>query len=63
MTDPFGQFEAVQHGWRMFMHGQRRSGRTTALVNSLEDGDLVVVTDHAHGNHLKRTAYEAGQRD
>jgi hypothetical protein len=60
MIDPFGAFEAVQHGWRMFMHAKRATGRTTAMVQSLREGDLVVVTGSAHGNHLKRACKDAG---
>ena len=57
----FGQFEALAHGWRMYMHGKRRSGRTTELVRALQDGDLVLVTDHVHGSRLERLAREAGK--
>lgn len=60
MNDPFGNFEAVVHGWRMFMHAKRATGRTTAMVNSLREGDLVIVTGSAHGRHLKMSCKDAG---
>jgi hypothetical protein len=61
MSDPYLQFEALEHGWRMFMHGQRRSGRTTRLIEALQDGDVVLVTDHRYGQHLQHKAKEAGK--
>ncbi len=61
MSDPYLQFEALQHGWRMYMHGKRRSGRTTRLIESMQDGDIVLVVDHAYGNMIQQDAKRAGK--
>lgn len=56
--DHFGIGSALQAMWRMYCATSRRSGRTTSLVDSVKDGDRVVVLTAAQAQHLERLIAE-----
>lgn len=55
-------FEAAAHGWRMFMHGKRRSGRTDDLVSRVSDGDLIICSMRSSATHTLSVCKNAGKR-
>lgn len=52
MMDDIG--EALLHGWRMFLHEKRRTGRTERLVHMVQDGDFIVCGMRSASEDLKR---------
>ena len=63
LYDPFGIGTALQHGMRMLLHGQRHSGRTTALLDSLKEHDVVITTMGIEGQRLEREIRARGFKD
>lgn len=56
--DFFGIGPALQGVVRSYFLGGRRSGRTTRLVDSLQDGDRVVFIDSRQADRFKRLCKE-----
>jgi len=51
--DAFGFGAALRGVAKVYFISARRSGRTTALVESLKDGDKVICRSHMEGNSIK----------
>lgn len=58
--DPWGVGEALQMGLRMFIHAQRATGRSTMLLDSLRDGDIIIAATEREARRLERLAHERG---
>lgn len=52
--DQFGIGAAVLGAAEVYFMSARRSGRSTFLVNSLNEGDLVVCASRGEAEHLRR---------
>lgn len=61
--DPFGIGTAIAHGLRMLLHGQRGSGRTTALLAMVKEDDIVVTALRPQAIHMERLLRDAGFKD
>lgn len=58
--DFFGIGLAVKAAASIYFQGARQTGRTTALLGSLKDGDRVVCVDAVQAERLRRQAVERG---
>lgn len=58
--DAFGIGNGVQGAVNIYCQSARRTGRTTALVESLKDGDRVVFTDRREADRVKHLCKELG---
>lgn len=56
--DLFGIGAAMRGVANAYFQGARRTGRTTALLASLKDGDRVVFADIRHADHFRRLCLE-----
>lgn len=63
MYDPWGIGEAVQHGMRMFSHAKRATGRSTVLVNSVQNNDTIVFAQRAEADRIRRLLAEQGKNE
>jgi hypothetical protein len=58
--DAFGIGYAVIGAARVYFNSARRSGRTTALMSSIKDGDRVVCVTERQANHLRQLFKDYG---
>lgn len=58
--DAFGIGNGVQGAVNIYCQSARRTGRTTALVESLKDGDRVVFTDRREADRVRQMCTELG---
>jgi hypothetical protein len=58
--DQFGIGAAMLTAAQMYSQLARRSGRTTALLDTLKDGDRVVFADEKHVRHFESLLRERG---
>lgn len=58
--DKFGIGAGVMGSVRTYFSAARQSGRTTALVESLKDGDRVVFTDDIQAEYVKKLCRQLG---
>jgi len=58
--DHFGIGAAIEGAARVYCHTARRTGRTTALVKSLNTGDRVVFCDAREAERVSRMCREQG---
>ena len=63
MFDPWGVGEAMQHGMRMFSHAKRATGRSTMLIQMVQNHDTVVFAQRAEADRMRRLFAEAGKRE
>jgi len=61
MYDPWGIGEALQHGMRMFSHGKRATGRSTLLINSVQNMDTIVFAQRAEAQRIDRLLKQSGK--
>ena len=61
--DPFGIGEAIQHGLRMLLHGQRHSGRTEAMLDLVREHDTILVALTPVKHDLLRRIRDRGFRN
>jgi len=59
--DHFGIGAAVEGSAQIYFRSARQTGRTTQLIQSLQDGDRVVVHSHKQAQWLTRRAKELGK--
>lgn len=62
VTDEYGFFSATVIGLNMFDGLSRASGRTTRLVERVEDGDQIVCPTTGIANHVSRMLHDAGKK-
>lgn len=60
--DAFGIDAGLHGAARVYFGSARRSGRTTALVESLSDGDRVVFLNRAEADRVARLCKELGRK-
>lgn len=58
--DHFGIGAAIYGAARVYFQSARRTGRTTALLDGLKNGDRVVCATGAEAKHLERQCRERG---
>ena len=58
--DAYGIGAALQGAARIYFQSARRTGRTTALLESLKDGDRVIFSDSREADRVGRLARELG---
>ncbi len=58
--DFFGIGNALKAGFGIYFNGARRTGRTTHLLNNLNDGDQVICLTARAARHLEHLAKEKG---
>lgn len=58
----FGYPAALNLALRMFEHNARASGRSTALIDAVEDGDVIVVSANRMGLHYQDLARRAEKK-
>ncbi|MEQ6332952.1 hypothetical protein [Sphingobium sp. MK2] len=58
----FGYPAALKLALRMFEHSARASGRSTALIDAIEDGDVIIVDKNFMGLHYQDMARRAGKK-
>lgn len=61
ISDFFGIGNAVRGALEIYFRSARRSGRTTALIEHLQDGDRVVFLNQKHAEHFQRQARQLGK--
>lgn len=61
MYDPWGVGEALQMSMRMFSHGKRATGRSTLLLNSVQNNDTVVFAQRMEAQRMERLFTEQGK--
>jgi hypothetical protein len=59
-VDHFGIGAAMQGAARIYMQSARRTGRTTALVESVKDGDRICFLDNREAERVRRLCLERG---
>lgn len=57
----FGYPAALKLALRMFEYSARASGRSTALIDAMEDGDVLIVTTNRMGLHYQGMARRVGK--
>lgn len=57
----FGYPAALKLSLRMFEHSARASGRSTALIDAVENGDVIIVDKNFMGRHYQDMARRAGK--
>jgi len=58
--DPFGIGAAVMGAARIYFASARRTGRTTALIESITSGDRIVFTDQREADRVRRLCLDRG---
>lgn len=58
--DPFGIGAAVMGAARVYFTSARRTGRTTALIESVTSGDRIVFTDRREADRVRRLCLDRG---
>jgi hypothetical protein len=58
--DAFGIGAAVKGMLMIYSRSGRKTGRTTALINSLKDGDRVIFSDKREANRFERLCRDRG---
>lgn len=58
--DPWGIGEALSMGLRMYIHAKRATGRTTMLLDSLKEGDMVIAATDREAKRIERLARDRG---
>lgn len=59
--DAFGIGAGIKGAVNVYLHGARRTGRTTTLLESLQDGDRVVCLTLEEARRLRTLAHELGK--
>lgn len=58
--DPWGIGEALDMGLRMYTHAKRATGRTTLLLDAIQEGDVVVAATQREADRIVRLARDRG---
>lgn len=58
--DQFGIGQAINGATHVYFRASRQTGRTTALIESLKSGDMVVFIDSREAERVKRLCLEKG---
>ena len=59
--DFYGIGVALRATFSMYLHAARRTGRTTALLDAVQDGDTVVFLTQLEASRVRRLAQERGK--
>lgn len=58
--DPWGVGEALAMAMKMYIHTKRATGRTTMLLDSLKEGDMVICATTREAQRIERLARGRG---
>lgn len=61
--DPYGIGKALEHGMRMFMHGKRGTGRTDYMLDTVQEGDVIVTCLYTEAQRLEYEVRKRGFKD